>query len=132
MRLLILIIFIFAAGCGQMSGTASKEQSVVGSWQLMGFTKKPFPIEKITESTLIGGKIIFKPDGTFEGEVIYPKTPERNLKVDGTYAVENGIITINNRANNSTIQSTLRFEKDFMIQTPMHPDGFTAYYKRLN
>ena len=118
--------------CGGVPGSLSNEKSIVGSWKLMGMTKKPFPIEKITETDLMSGNFNFKPDKTFDGEIIYPKMPDKSLKVSGTYAVENGILTINNQTNNSTTQSTLKFEKDFMIATPLNPDGFTMYYKRLN
>ena len=98
----------------------------------MGMTKKPFPIEKITETDLISGTLNFKSDKTFDGEVTYPKMPDKNLRVSGTYTIENGILTINNQTNNSTTQSTLKFEKDFMIVVPLNTDGFIMYYKRLN
>lgn len=98
----------------------------------MGMTKKPFPVEKVTETDLIGGNLNFKPDKTFEGEVTYPKMPDKNLKISGSYSVENEILTINNQTNNSTTKSTLKFEKDFLVATPLNPDGFIMYYKRLN
>lgn len=98
----------------------------------MGMTKKPFPIDKITETNLISGSLTFNPDKTFDGEITYPKMPDKNLKVSGTYKVENETLTINNQTNNSVTESTFRFEKDFMIATPLNPDGFIMYYKRLN
>jgi hypothetical protein len=132
MRFLILIVLIAAVSCGGVSDSLSNEKSITGSWKLMGMTKQPFPLEKITETDLMGGSLNFKPDKTFDGEITYPKMPDKNLKVSGTYAVENGILTINNQTNNSTTQSTLKFEKDFMIATPLNPDGFIMYLKRLN
>ena len=74
----------------------------------------------------------FKEDKTFDGEIVYPKMPEKNMKVSGTYAVENETLTINNKTNNSTTTSVLKFEKDFMVATPVSPSGFIAYYKRIN
>lgn len=133
MRFLILIVLIVTVSCGGgISGSLSDEKSVIGSWKIMGMTKQPFPLDKITETDLMGGSLNFKPDKTFDGEITYPKMPDKNVKFTGTYAVENGILTINNQTNNSTTQSTLKFEKDFMIATPLNPDGFIMYLKRLN
>ena len=132
MRLLILIMLIWSVSCDGTSNSVSNEKSIVGSWKLMGMTKKPFPIEEVTENDLISGRMNFKPDKTFDGEVTYPKMPDKNLKVSGSYTIENEILTINNRTNNSATKSTLKFEKDFMIATPLNPDGFIAYYKRVN
>ena len=132
MRLLILIVLILTVSCGGVSNFASNEKSIIGSWKLMGMTKTPFPIEKVTETDLIGGSLNFKPDKTFDGEVTYPKIPDKNMKVFGTYTIENDVLTIKNQTNNSTTKSTLKFEKDFMVATPLNTDGFIAYYKRLN
>ena len=132
MRLLILILFILTLSCGGISDSVTPEKSIVDSWKLMGMTKKPFPIEEVTESDLMCGSLNFKPDKTFDGEVIYPKTPENNLKVFGTYKIENDIITISNQVNSSVTESKIRFEKNFMILTPLNPDAFIAYYKRLD
>lgn len=98
----------------------------------MGMVKKTFPIEQVTESDLMTGHITFKADKTFDGEVIYPKSPDKNTKVLGTYTVEGDILTISNQGNNSTTKSNLKFEKDFMIGTPQNPEGFIAYWKRIN
>ena len=73
----------------------------------------------------------FKEDGTFEGEVLYPKMPDKNLKVSGTYSVENQTLTVNNQSNNSTSKSTLKFEQDFMITSPKQPGAVIMYYKRV-
>jgi len=132
MRLLILIVLILTVSCGGVSNSASNEKSIIGSWKLMGMTKTPFPIEKVTETDLIGGSLNFKPDKTFDGEVTYPKIPDKNMKVFGTYTIENDVLTIKNQTNNSTTKSTLKFEKDFMVATSLNTDGFIAYYKRLN
>jgi len=132
MRLLILIVLILTVSCGGVSNSASNEKSIIGSWKLMGMTKTPFPIEKVTETDLIGGSLNFKPDKTFDGEVTYPKIPDKNMKVFGTYTIENDVLTIKNQTNNSTSKSTLKFEKDFMVATPLNTDGLIAYYKRLN
>ena len=132
MRLLTLIVLILTVSCGGVSNSASNEKSITGSWKLMGMTKTPFPIEKVTETDLIGGSLNFKPDKTFDGEVTYPKIPDKNMKVFGTYTIENDVLTIKNQTNNSTTKSTLKFEKDFMVATPLNTDGFIAYYKRLN
>jgi hypothetical protein len=132
MRFLILIVLFVVVNCGGISDSVSNEKSIIGSWKLMGMTKKPFPIEEVTETDLMGGNMTFKPDNTFDGEVTYPKMPDKNLKVSGTYSIENGILTINNQTNNSATKSAMRFEKDFMILTPLNPDGFIAYYKRLD
>jgi hypothetical protein len=132
MRFFVLFIVILTVSCGGVSRSVSNEKTIIGSWKLMGMTKKPFPIDKITETDLMGGSLTFKPDKTFDGEIAYPKMPDKNLKVSGTYTVENEILTINNQTNNSTTQSTLKFEKDFMIATLLNPDGFIMYYKRLN
>lgn len=130
MRFIILIIIFFTVSCSNASNTTSNEKSIVGSWKLMGMTKKPFPIDKITESDLMGGSLTFKSDNTFDGEITYPKMPDKNLKISGTYKVEKETLTINNQINKSINESTLRFEKDFMIAIPLNPDGFIAYYKR--
>jgi hypothetical protein len=132
MRLLILILLVLTVNCGAISNSVSNEKSIVGSWKLMGMTKKPFPIDKITKTDLIGGSLNFKSDKTFDGEVTYPKMPDKNMKISGTYAIEGEILTINNQTNNSTTKSTLKFEKDFLIATPLNSDGFITYYKRLN
>lgn len=132
MRFLILILLIVTASCGGTSETVSPEKTIVGSWKLMGMVKTPVEIERVTESELMTGQLNFKPDKTFDGEVVYPKSPDKNTKISGTYTIENGILTISNRANNSMTKSTLKFEKDFMIVTPVNPEGFIAYYKRIN
>ena len=132
MRFLILILLVVILSCGGTVETTSPEKTIVGSWKLMGMVKTPVEIERVTESDLMTGQLNFKPDKTFDGEVIYPKSPDKNTKVSGTYSVENGILTISNQANNSTTKSTLKFEKDFMIGTPINPEGFIAYYKRVN
>ena len=84
----------------------------------MGMTKEPLPLDKITETDLIGGSMTFKEDKTFEGEVVYPKMAGKNLKVSGTYSVEGETLTINNLVNKSFTKSTLKFERDFMTATP--------------
>ena len=132
MRLSILLVLIITASCNGISNFASNESSIIGSWKLMGMTKTLFSIEKVTETDLMDGSLTFKTDKTFDGEVNYPKTPDKNMKIFGTYMIENDILIINNETNNSTTKSTLKFEKDFMIATPLSPNGFIAYYKRLN
>lgn len=132
MRFLILILLIATVSCGGISEPSSPEESIVGSWKLMGMVKTPVEIERITESDLMTGHLTFRPDKTFDGEIVYPKSPDRNTKVSGTYTVENDVLTITNRSNNSTTKSTLKFEKDFMIGMPLNPEGFIAYYKRIN
>jgi len=132
MRLLILIVLILTVSCNRVSNSASNKKSIIGSWKLMGMTKKPFPIDEVTETSLMGGSLNFKPDKTFDGEVTYPQTPDKNLKVYGSYTIENEFLTISNQINNSTTKSTVRFEKDFMVVTPLNPEAFIAYYKRLN
>lgn len=132
MRFLILILLIVTVSCGENSKTVSPENSIVGSWKLMEMVKTPVEIERVTESELMKGQLNFKPDKTFDGEVVYPKSPDKNTKVSGTYTVENDILTIFNQTNASMTKSTLKFEKDFMIATPINPEGFTAYYKRIN
>lgn len=131
MGLIISILILFTLSCGGIFNSDTPEKSIVGSWKLMGMTKKPFPIEEVTQTDLMGGRLNFKPDKTFDGDVTYPKMPENNLKVFGTYKIENDIITISNQANNSTTESKIKFEKDFMILTPLNPGGFIAYYKRF-
>jgi hypothetical protein len=131
MRFLILIILIVNIGCGGASKFVSTEKSIIGSWKLMGMTKKPFDIEKITEIDLIGGRMNFKPDNSFDGEITYPKYPDKTVKAFGTYAIEGEILTISNQANNSITKSTFRFEKDFLIAKPLHPEGSIMYYKRI-
>ncbi|HLM61875.1 MAG TPA: lipocalin family protein [Pyrinomonadaceae bacterium] len=132
MSFLILILLVATVSCGRVSQSVSPEKSIVGSWKLMGMVKTPFPIEEVTESDLMTGQITFKPDKTFDGEVVYPKSPDKNTKVFGTYTVEGDILTVSNQANNSTTKSTLKFEKDFMVGTPLNPEGFIAYWKRIN
>lgn len=134
MRFLILIILLVCAvSCGGRSdNNVNADKAIIGTWKLLGMTKEPFPLDKITETDLIGGSMTFKDDKTFEGEVVYPKMPEKNLKVSGTYSVEGEILTVNNQANNSTTKSTLRFERDFMIATPETSGAFIAYYKRTH
>src|SRR5688572_11322306 len=130
MRLsLLLLIVIFATiGCDRADNSAPADKAIIGTWKLMGMTKESFPLEKMTESDMIGGHMTFKEDKTFEGEVAYPKMPDKNLKVSGTYSVEGATLTIDNQANNSTTKSTLRFDKDFMIATPETPGALIAYY----
>jgi hypothetical protein len=132
MRRPFLLIVIFALiGCNRPDISVPADKAIIGKWKLMGMTKEPFPIEKITESDMIGGHMTFKEDKTFEGEVVYPKMPDKNLKVSGTYSVEGQMLTVNNHANNSTTKSTLTFEQDFMIGTPETQGAFIAYYKRI-
>ncbi len=132
MRLLILLVLIVTLSCGGNSTSVPNNGSVIGSWKLLGMLKTPIDLDKIKENDLIGGFMNFKDDGTFEGEVNYPKFPDKTIKVSGTYSVENGVITISNPGNNSATKSKIRFEKDFLILTPSSPDGFTAYYKSLS
>jgi len=133
MHFLILIIaLVCVVGCSGSYNNVNPEKAIVGTWKLMGITKEPFPLDEITETDLIGGSMIFKEDKTFEGEVVYPKMPEKNLKVSGTYSVEGETLTVNNQANNSITKSTLRFERDFMIATPETPGGLIAYYKHAH
>lgn len=129
-RFLILIVLIVNIGCG-VSKSVSTEKSIIGSWKLMGMTKKPFDIEKITETDMIGGRMTFKPDNTFDGEVTYTKYPDKNVKAFGTYTIEGEILTITNQGNNSTTKSTFRFEKDFLIAKPLNPEASIMYYKRI-
>jgi hypothetical protein len=129
--LLLFIVSFVAIGCNVADNSAPADKAIIGTWKLMGMTKEPFPLEKITETDIIGGHMTFKEDRTFEGEVVYPKMPDKNLKVSGTYSVENQTLTVNNQANNSTTKSTLRFEQDFMIASPEAPGASIVYYKRL-
>lgn len=130
MRIWIIVLLITTAAC-TVSRPANVNGSVVGSWKLMAMTNEPYPIDRITESDLIGGIMTFKEDGTFETEINYPQMPNKDMKFYGTYTVKNEVLTINNTTNNSTTKSILEFEKDFMIATPTNPGGFIAYYKRL-
>jgi len=95
-------------------------------------TKAPVDIEKIQESKFMGGHLTFKLDETFTGEVIYPQSPDKTMKVTGTYKIEDGILIMSNHTNNSVTKSTLKFEKDFLIVSPLNPEALTAYYKRIN
>jgi Lipocalin-like domain len=130
-RLLIVILAVILVGCGQ-TRQAGNAPSIVGSWKLMGMSREPFPIEKVTESDLMRGTLTFNDDGTFEGDIVYPQMPDKNLKVSGTYSVNGSALTITNRSNGSTTESTLAFEGDFMIATPVNTTGSIAYYKRLD
>jgi len=132
MRLLILIFLIAVASCSGVSDSVPPEQSIIGSWKLMRTEKKPLEVERVTESERMTGRFTFRPDNTFDGEVTYPKSPEINTKLSGTYAVEDGILTMFNQTNSSTTKSTLKFEKDFMIAKQLNPEGLIAYYKRIN
>ncbi|MBX3245413.1 MAG: lipocalin family protein [Acidobacteria bacterium] len=130
--LLLLFIVIFAANaCNRADKPAAADKAIIGTWKLMEMTSKPFPAKEISESDVIGGHMTFKEDKTFEGEVVYPKTPDKNLKVSGTYSVEGQTLTVNNQANNSTTKSTLRFEDDMMIATPEKQGAVISYYKRI-
>ena len=130
MRILIFIAFIFFASCYPAKNSVAPDRAIIGSWKLMGMTREPFPLREITESDVMGGSMTFKEDKTFEGTVTYPKMPEKNLKVSGTYKVEGETLTISNPATNTTTSSKLRFEDDFMVATPVTPNAFIAYYKR--
>ncbi len=83
LSLLFLVVIFAAIGCNHADNAAPADKAIIGTWKLMGMTKEPFPIEKITESEMIGGHMTFKEDKTFEGEVVYPKTPDKNMKVSG-------------------------------------------------
>ncbi|MGB7210720.1 MAG: hypothetical protein WBD27_18845 [Pyrinomonadaceae bacterium] len=132
MRIFILLILVMAMSCSGNAPSVPNEKSVIGSWKLMGMLKTPIDIEKVTETDFMSGFMNFKADGTFEGEISYPKFPDKTVRASGTYLVENDIITISNPGNNSVTKSTIRFEKDFLIFTPLNPEGFTAYYKPLD
>jgi len=133
MRFLFISVVLIFTSCGQVLDSSDTKNTVVGSWKLMGMVKARVSIDLFTtEPKFIGGGMVFNSDNSFSGEVMYPRSPEKNMKVSGTYGFEDGILTINNRANNSTTQSRVEFEKDFMIATPLDPDGFTSYYKRSN
>jgi hypothetical protein len=131
MRLLILIILFSAISCGRTDNVPQADRAIIGTWKLMGMTKEPFLLERVVESEMIGGHMTFKEDKTFEGEVVYPKMPDKNLRVSGTYSVENQTLTVNNQTNNSSTKSTLRFEQDFMIASPEKPGAAIAYYKQV-
>ena len=140
MHILIVLAFVVTAmSCANSvsvsngsSTPISKANSVVGSWKIMGMVSTPLDIEKVTETTLLGGSTNFNADGTFDGEITYPKTPGTTIKQEGTYVVEDDVITISNTVSHSTMKSTIKFEKDVMILTPSKPDAFIAYYKRLD
>jgi len=97
----------------------------------MGMSQTEFNIDEVTESDLMGGRITFRGDNTFGGEIIYPQSPDKNTKIYGTYSVEDNSLTIKNEANNSTTTSKIKFEKDFMIATPTKDGAFISYYKRI-
>lgn len=97
----------------------------------MGMSPERVSVDRVTVSDLMTGTMNFKDDGTFDGEVVYPRMPDKNLRVSGTYTVHNGTLTIENQTNNSTTRSKLSFEQNFMIATPIDPKGVIAYYRRI-
>ena len=97
----------------------------------MQMVKTPVAVEQITESNALTGRLNFKADQTFDGEIIYPSSPAKNLRVSGTYRFENGVLTIANQTNNSVTESTVKFEKDLMIAAPLNPVGLIMYLKRI-
>ena len=109
--------------------TVNKE-SLIGSWNLLGISKRVVPVEQLGESDLLKGQITFNSDGTFYGDFIYPKTPEKNTKANGTYTLADGVLTISNQANNSTTNSELIMEKDVLIAKPLTRNGFAMYLRR--
>lgn len=56
MRLLILFILFCTFGCGRADNVAPPDKSIIGTWKLLGMTKQPFPLDKITETDMIGGR----------------------------------------------------------------------------
>ena len=132
MRLLIFVFLITMIGCTGVSNPTPTKEPIIGSWKLITMTKAPVDIEKIQESKFMGGHLTFKLDETFTGEVIYPQSPDKTMKVTGTYKIEDGILIMSNHTNNSVTKSTLKFEKDFLIVSPLNPEALTAYYKRIN
>ncbi len=97
----------------------------------MRTVKTPVEIERITEPDVITVHTTFKTDKTYEVEIFPTKSPNNKTKISGTYTVEGDVLTTV-QSNNSTTQSTLKFEKDFMIATLSSPESAIGYYKRIN
>lgn len=125
----VFTVLVWAVGCNGRAVQESK--SIVGSWKVIAMQRSPIDLEKVVENELIGGSMTFKPDGTFNAEINYPKFPDKTVRTSGTYSIENETVSISNAGNDSTTKSTFRFEKGFLIITPENPEGFTAYLKPL-
>ena len=70
----ILVCLLIVGGCG-VTETPVTQKELLGSWELLGMTKKRFAIEKVSKSDVIGGHLNFNADGTFTGDVTYPQRP---------------------------------------------------------
>jgi hypothetical protein len=133
MRILVLVLLLALSGaCSIVPRPALTKEFLVGSWDLVGMTKEVVPVERLVDSGLLKGQLIFNADGTFSGDFIYPKSPEKNTKALGTYTVHEGILTISNQTNNSSTASELSMEKDVLIVKPLVKEGFVMYFKRAN
>jgi hypothetical protein len=125
------VLLLALSACAVAPREAMNKESLIGSWEFLGMTKDVVPVERLDKSGMMKGQMNFKADGTFDGDFIYPRTPEKNTKAFGTYTLDNGIITIVNQSNNSNIKSELKMEKDVLIVKPLVENGFVMYLRRL-
>lgn len=134
MRKLILVSLLLLL-TGACAGEVAPRQNIDkeflnGSWELIGMSKEVVPVERAGMSDLLKGRLTFNADGTFSGDFIYPKSPEKNTKAFGTYTIDNKILTVSNQSNASSTRSELFMEKDVLIAKPLDPNGYAMYLRR--
>ena len=130
--LLCVLIWSLVVSCNLSCRNSGADQSILGTWEIVHMSKSPVPVDNLPASKLASGRMEFKGDGTFEGQVSMPGVPE-GTPMSGTYQVEGDVITLNNSQNKSTTKSKVRFEKDYVVLKPLTPGPFSysMYYKRV-
>jgi hypothetical protein len=78
--------------------------SIVGSWEVVHMSETPVPLNDIPHSRLASGRMDFKADGTFDGNVFMRGRPQ-GTSLAGTYEIDGDLLTIHNSSNNSTTKS---------------------------
>lgn len=124
-RLMILVSLLSLFGCSQSSTNKPPEKSLVGAWKIFNAGNLSPDTLPATESTEIGGYLIFKRDNTFDGSVLLKTASSedslRNQKFSGTYLVEGNVITITPEGKKPT-KSTFRFRDGFLILMSLEGD----------
>jgi uncharacterized protein (TIGR03066 family) len=134
MRKLILVslLLLLTGACANEVAPPQNidKEFLVGSWQMVGMSREVVPPQSLGKSDLLEGQMNFNADGSFTGDFVYPKNPERNTKAFGTYKIDAGILIISNKSNDSLTKSELSVEENVLIVKPLVKDGFVMYLRR--
>lgn len=130
-KILIIGLLLALMNCAIAPKQEINKEFLTGSWEILGMSKEPVDVELLTGERFIGGQINFNSDDTFTTEVVYPKMPDKNIKIEGTYTINKGLLTVHNKTIDSIAESELRMEKDILIGKPLAKEGFMMYLRRV-